>query len=263
MREQTELRTPSQPPPPAKAADAILNRRVLVTGISRGLGSVLVEELHAHGYQVYGLGAAREDVVPRTIRDRLHAYVAVDLALLAELSPSEPPPFTVELDAVVNNAAIRSFGPFQNWDWAEGQRVAAVNYLAAMRLAHWYVPGMLARGYGRIINIASKSAVQPSVNGAFYNSSKAALVSFTQCLARDLGETGRNVTANVICPGAFRAGRGAEALPPGGLTARIAARVARLIESDENAQVIYEVGTRERMRLAAIHLSRAVRSVTG
>jgi NAD(P)-dependent dehydrogenase (short-subunit alcohol dehydrogenase family) len=242
-----------------------MERHVLVTGVSRGLGAVLVKTLRGHGCIVDGLGQTPEAALPPEVRGCLRRYVRMDLAELVRLGPDAPALAQVplEADAVVNNAAIRAFRPLHQWTWSDVERVVGINYLAAMRITHLLLPGMLARNFGRIINIASKAGIHPSVNGTIYNSSKAALVSFTECLARDLAETGRDVTANVICPGSFVGGRGALRSDSQKLVARIAARVVRTLDSRDNARVYLEAPPVQRARVALVELRRALAHATG
>ncbi|WP_030452583.1 SDR family NAD(P)-dependent oxidoreductase [Herbidospora cretacea] len=177
-------------------------RRALVTGSSSGLGEAIARLLAAEGAEVvvHGRNAARTEAVAEAIRgDGGAAVTAVgDLgtdegadAVAAKAGP---------VDVLVNNAGVydhRGWGELTSGDWAD---VYNVNVVAAARMIRRLVPGMRARGWGRVIQIGGGLASQPTADAPHYNATLAARHNLATSLARELKGTG--VTSNVVSPGA-------------------------------------------------------------
>jgi short-subunit dehydrogenase len=105
----------------------------------------------------------------------------------------------IELDFLVNNAGFGSAGPFADADLARQLEMITVNVRALVELTHHFLPDMVARKQGRILNLASIAGFVPGPFMATYYASKAFVVSFTEALAAELRGTG--VTATASCPG--------------------------------------------------------------
>ncbi len=188
-------------------------KRALVTGSSSGIGAGIARALAAEGVSVavHGRNAERSESVAAQIRfDGGNAVVvlgdlasdvgaaAVADAALAQLG---------EVDILVNNAggneSVRSGNP--GWfevspdDWAAAYQQ---NTVAAVRLVQRLAPGMKQRGWGRIIQIASASAIQPIPFIPNYQAAKAAMLNLSASLARSLAHTG--ITVNTVSPGTVR-----------------------------------------------------------
>jgi len=184
---------------------SVAGKRALVTGASAGIGAAVAEELAAAGCTV-GLCARRADRLDAVLaRCRSGAPASrawpVDLEDLDGVAPfaarveAELGP----IDILINNAGMpkRRHAALLRID--EVERVMALNYLSPVRLTLALLPGMLARGEGRIVNVSSVAArLGPPREGA-YAASKAALSAFTDSLAVDLAGSG--VTAHVVNPG--------------------------------------------------------------
>ncbi len=108
------------------------------------------------------------------------------------------------VDVLINNAGFGTYGPFAEIDAEREHELVAVNVDAAVRLTHAVLPGMLARGGGGIVNVASTIAFQPGTYQATYGASKAFLLSLSQALWAETRGTGVTVTA--MCPGPTRTG---------------------------------------------------------
>ena len=185
------------------------NKRVLVTGSSRGIGLAIALELARHGARVIVHGPALDDELERAAAEVRRfcpqaPVIPADLEYPAEIDALME---HVEgevggLDALVNNAAVQNPRgildlPAEDWD-----RVMAVNLRAPLLCAQHAARMMIAQGTGgRIVNISSVHGQQPRRNFAHYSSSKAALEQLTRCLALELGEY--NIQANAIAPGAI------------------------------------------------------------
>src|SRR5207245_9382337 len=101
-----------------------------------------------------------------------------------------------------NNAGFGVHGPFVETDWAAEQGLLQVNVAALVRLCKLFLPGMAARGSGRVLNVASTAAFVPGPLMAMYYASKAFVMSFSLAIAHELRESG--VTLTVLCPGPTR-----------------------------------------------------------
>jgi NAD(P)-dependent dehydrogenase (short-subunit alcohol dehydrogenase family) len=171
-------------------------RHALVTGGGRGLGAAIARALAGAGHRVTVLG--RDRAALDRVADGIGAAVAVaDLAdpaaVAAAFATLDP------VDILVNNAGIAPSMPFAKTSRAEFERVLAVNLLGPVETCRHVLPGMQARGWGRIINIASTAGLKGYAYTAAYVASKHALVGLTRALALEVAKTG--VTVNAVCPG--------------------------------------------------------------
>ena len=118
-----------------------------------------------------------------------------------------------DVDVLVNNAGVGDFTPFAESDPARLDTQVALNIGALTQLSRAYLPGMLTRGRGRILNVASTAAFQPGPLMAVYYATKAYVLSFSEALAEETRGTGVTVTA--LCPGPTESGFQAEAAMEG------------------------------------------------
>lgn len=105
-------------------------------------------------------------------------------------------------DILINNAGLGAYGPFSKTRLKDEQEMMAVNMTALTELTKLFLPGMLERRCGRILNVASTAAFQPGPLMAVYYATKAYVLSFSQALAEEL--TGTGVTVTALCPGPTR-----------------------------------------------------------
>ena len=106
--------------------------------------------------------------------------------------------------AIVNNAGFATWGPFAETPWPTTAEMIELNVAALTELTRLFLPGMLARGRGRVLNVASTAAFQPGPLMAVYYATKAYVLNFTEALAHELVGTG--VTATALCPGPTETG---------------------------------------------------------
>jgi 3-oxoacyl-[acyl-carrier protein] reductase len=188
------------------ASFSLSSRVALVTGASRGIGRAIALELARAGAAVALVARDRErlDDVAGLIRafGQRAAVIVADLehSGAASVAVQSCQQLLGEVDILVNNAGVGSFEPFDRVTDAEWRRVFSINLDAAFQLTRAVIPGMCARRWGRVINIASISGQTGGARASVaYGSSKGALIAFTKGLARDVGTAG--VTVNAVAPG--------------------------------------------------------------
>ena len=182
----------------------------VVTGASSGLGALFAEKLAQRGMPL--LLAGRDETRLMEVRQRVQRLTpGVDVELVVgDLGTGAGVDGLVRVlggrvvDVLVNNAGFGTYGPLQQIAADRDRDLIAVNVDALVRLTHAMLPGMLARGGGRILNVASTIAFQPGPYQATYGASKAFVLSFSQALWAETRGSGVTVTA--LCPGPTRTG---------------------------------------------------------
>lgn len=181
-------------------------RTALITGASAGLGREFARLAARDGHDVV-LVARRKDRLLELAQEleRVHGVNAT--VIDADLAERSAPQTIVErleaagigVDFLINNAGFGSHGAYAKTDFARQAEMVDVNVRAVMALCHRFVPKMLERKSGRILNIASLAGFVPGPYMATYYASKAFVLSFSEALAAELRGTGITVTAS--CPG--------------------------------------------------------------
>jgi hypothetical protein len=179
---------------------------VLVTGASSGIGLELAKCFAADGSRL--VLVARNTQALESLADELRRRHNVEaLVLTADLSLPESPQRIfnelqgrgISVDVLVNNAAFGAWGRFAELPLPRQLDMLQVNITALVHLTGLFLPGMLQRQRGGILNVASVAGFVPGPGLAIYYATKACVVSFTEALAVEL--TGTNVTITVLCPG--------------------------------------------------------------
>jgi hypothetical protein len=106
----------------------------------------------------------------------------------------------ITVDVLVNNAGTQVYGKFAEAELEEQLTLIQVNTTSLIALTHLLLPGMIRRGYGRILNVGSTGSFAPGPLNAVYCAGKASVLSFSQAIGAELAGTGVTVTA--LCPGA-------------------------------------------------------------
>lgn len=187
------------------------NRKTaLVTGAGRNIGRAVALGLAADGFDVVINGssdaAAAESVAAEARALGAEAMVAMgdvgraeDCARIAAAAIDR----FGAVDVLVNNAALRPAKPFLEMTEEEWQRVMSVDLDAAVRLSRACLPGMLARGWGRIVNFTGMNAIHGYAGRAPVSVAKHGVWGLTKALAKEFGPKG--ITVNAISPGPIAA----------------------------------------------------------
>jgi len=177
-------------------------RHALVTGGSRGIGASVAMALLSQGARVTLLGRERSrlEEAARGMPGDV-AVVVADVADGAgvESACAEARSRAGDIDILVNNAGQAASASFARTDESLWQRMLDVNLKGAFHCTRAVLPAMLARDFGRIVNIASTAGLTGYAYCTAYCAAKHGLVGFTRALAREVAS--RNVTVNAVCPG--------------------------------------------------------------
>lgn len=179
----------------------------LVTGASAGIGAAFARRLAADGANLI-LTARREDRLSGLAKELEGAHGVRCRVIAADLAePSAPQAVvdaleaeTIAVDILINNAGYGLPGNFTQNDWATHRRFLELMVNSYCQMTRAFLPGMIARDYGRIIQVASLAGLVPGSAGhTLYGPAKAFLVSFAESIAAECA--GANVKSSALCPG--------------------------------------------------------------
>jgi uncharacterized protein len=185
-------------------------RLCLVTGASAGIGAEFARLYAERGYDL-ALTARRTDRLEALAAELKDKWGATCLVIAADLADRSAPKTIIDaidgqgrhVDALVNNAGYGLTGDFLASSWEDHAAFMQVLVEAPLELTHRLLPGMQARKFGRIINVASLAGHVPGSAGAtLYGASKSFLIKFSQSLNLENQTTGVHVSA--LCPGFTR-----------------------------------------------------------
>jgi short-subunit dehydrogenase len=181
-------------------------RTALITGASSGIGAELAR-IHAAAGGDLVLVARRQDrldALKAEIKDRTVHVIVKDLS-----DPNAPQQLhdeikarNIRIDYLINNAGFGHRGMFHEQDWSRNAAMIQVNIVALAALTRLFVPDMVARGDGKVLNVASLAGFVAGPLHAVYFATKAFVLSFSESIANELHGTGVTVTA--LCPGPTR-----------------------------------------------------------
>lgn len=181
-------------------------KSALVTGSTGGIGLAIAQALASQGCAVLLHGLEDEAQVADALRavqaaGAPAAYLQADLQeprAIDQLVAATQERFG-SLDVLVNNAVTRHFAPLEAFPPEAWDRALAVNVSAPFHAARLALPGMRARGWGRIVNMTSVYGERGTANRIDYATSKAALAGMTRAIAAEV--LGQGITCNSVCPG--------------------------------------------------------------
>ncbi len=179
---------------------------VLITGASSGLGLEFAKLFAAAGHPLV-LSARREDKLQALAAQLREAHgVAVTVLPLDLAQPGAASELSrsvvaagLQIEILVNNAGFGTFGEFNKTAMQDTTEMLQLNVIALAELTHLFLPHMLARGRGKILNVGSVAGFLPGPYMSAYYASKAFVGSFSQALGEELRGTG--VTVSCLCPG--------------------------------------------------------------
>ncbi len=185
-------------------------RTVLVTGASSGLGEAFAKVFARHGFDVV-LTARRRPRLLEIAADLRRKFGVKTHVITADLGKPTGARRILKaidrkgltIDALVNNAGLAIPGFYQETEWESHEAFLNLMVKAPAELVYHLEPGMVQRGYGRIINVASFAGlVDPSGGYTLYSAAKSFLIKFSQAHAGEHKGTGVHIVA--LCPGFFR-----------------------------------------------------------
>lgn len=212
----------------------------LVTGASGGIGEALARQLAARGSDVILVARTQSklDILAHELRERYGVraeVVALDLTRpeAPQLLEDEVAARGLTVDFLVNNAGFASYGEFHRSNRRQELDMVGLNVTTLTDLTHRFLPGMVSRGRGRVMNVASTAAFMPGPLMAVYYATKAYVLSLSEALNEELRGTGVSVTA--LCPGPVETG----------FQARAGMEESKLVGGNRSAVVDAETVARE------------------
>lgn len=192
-------------------------KTAFISGAGRNIGRAIALSLARDGFNVVvngsTFGAACEETAAQARAHGVDAKVAMadvgDPAKIKKIGAGLIEEFGA-IDVLVNNAAIRPFAPFLEMPEDQWDRVLSVDLHAAIHLSRAFLPGMVERGWGRIVNLTGMNAMHGYNGRAAVSVSKHGLWGLTKALGKEFG--GKGVTVNAISPGPIDGDYGDEEL---------------------------------------------------
>lgn len=183
----------------------------LITGASSGIGYEFAKVFAQNGYDLVLVARSEEKL--RQLAGELEKQHAISANVLPkDLSdPESPDELYAELEqaglaveVLVNNAGFADYSFFAEADLPKTLNMLQVNVTTLTHLTRLFLPGMLERGMGKVLNVASTAAFMPGPLMAVYYATKAYVLSFSEAIANELKDSGVSVT--VLCPGPTKSG---------------------------------------------------------
>ncbi len=181
--------------------------KALITGASTGMGAIYADRLAKRGYDL--ILVARDEAKLNLVANKIKSAHGVDVAVVAADLTNKTELASIEnllrsdnsITLLVNNAGLGAVTKLEESNIDDIETMISLNVIALTRLSAAIVPGLIAKGQGAIINIASIVALAPELLNGAYSGSKAYVVNFTQSMHHELAEKGIKVQA--VLPGAI------------------------------------------------------------
>ena len=184
-----------------------MNKSVLITGASGGIGEAMCREFAKEGYDVVIHYNSSEESALKLKSELESEYKVKAVPIKADLRNSDEVKALAEaalktfdrIDVLINNAGMAYLSLFQLADDSKVRELFDINLMSAMALTKEILPSMIKNQWGRIINISSMWGIAGASCEVHYSASKSALIGFTKALAKEVGPSG--ITVNCIAPG--------------------------------------------------------------
>lgn len=176
-------------------------KTVLITGASRGIGAAAAREFSKKGWHViinYNNSEKKAENLAKEIGASVFKADVSDLVSVEKMH-SELNRAGVHIDCIVNNAGISQEALFTDITESDWDRMFAVNTKGAFLVTRTFLPDMLSRQKGSIVNVSSIWGETGAAMEVHYSASKAALIGMTKALAKELAPSG--IRVNCVCPG--------------------------------------------------------------
>ncbi|BCJ99271.1 SDR family NAD(P)-dependent oxidoreductase [Anaerocolumna chitinilytica] len=181
-----------------------MRRTALITGASKGIGRELAIIFARQGYDL--VLVARSKALLEELGKKLCKKYKIEVTTIEkDLTCKEAPEEIFQelegrrIDILVNNAGFGDYKEFAHSEWEKQYLMIQLNVTALMHMTKLFLPNMIKQGYGKVLNLASTAAFLPGPNMSVYYASKAAVLSFSQAISKEL--KGCNVTVTALCPG--------------------------------------------------------------
>lgn len=179
-------------------------KTALVTGAASGLGFELALLLAKDSYDLIliDIDSQKLDEAKTSILEQCNIKITLMVKDLSVVNIAQEIYNDIDnttIDVIINNAGFGLFGSFCDTDWERESEMLHLHILTTTHLIKLFLPDMVRRGSGKILNISSLAAFQPGPLMALYYASKSYILSFSQAIANELKGTG--VSATVLCPG--------------------------------------------------------------
>ncbi len=188
-----------------------MNKIALITGGSGGIGYELARTAAADGYDLLLVARSADKLkeIAEEMTDNFRVNVQIitqDLSKpgAAQKVYDEASGMDGHVEILINNAGFATYGPFLETELEPELSMMQVNMVALTHLTKLFLPALVSRGSGKIMNVASTAAFQPGPLMAVYYATKAYVLSFSEALAEELSDSGVTVTA--LCPGPTETG---------------------------------------------------------
>ncbi len=188
-----------------------IRQTALITGASNGIGLALAKRFAAENHDLI-LVARSEDKL-QALKIELSSKHGIE-AHVFSYDLTQPDACQslfdrtqqagLQVDVLVNNAGYGDYGDFVETDWEKQQGMISLNVMAITHLTHLFLPAMVQRDSGKILNVSSTAAFQPGPKMSVYFATKAYVLSFSEAIAAETDGTGISVT--VLCPGPTQSG---------------------------------------------------------
>ena len=186
-----------------------MDTRTLITGASSGIGLEFAQIFAREKHDLV-LVAIEDDLLKEAEKEIKAEYGVKVLSIVKDLTEDgavkdvydEVVSNGIEIDILVNNAGFGDYCFFSECNWEKQEKMIKLNVIALTHLTRLFLPAMVSRKQGNILNLASNSAFQPGPGMSIYFASKAFVLSFSEAIANELEGTGVKVTA--LCPGSTK-----------------------------------------------------------